>query len=403
MRVLVNELQALKAKTGIGHYTGELLRRLREQAGADRIETFPGAWLRMAQSLGRLARGWLRRGGAGSSAVGPGQGRWRAWCAHQTRSLGRGLLEAEFRVRCLKTAADLYHEPDHVPIPTELPTVVTIHDLSVLLHPEWHPADRVRGYEARFRRGLAQARHFLAVSEFTRQELIQKLNVRPETVTRTYNGVRGGLGPMPQAVVRAALRTLGLPPRYFLYLGTIEPRKNVMTLLHAYVRLPSELRDRFPLLLVGGWGWNSAAVAAYLDSEARHRGVVYTGYLPEKSLAAVLNGARAMVYPSLYEGFGLPPVEMMACGGAVICSTAGALVETVGARAHLVRPLDEDGWREALRRAAADDDWVAELRRGATELVRPYTWERCAAETLAVYRAVCGRNQSGEGNLRRAG
>ena len=176
-----------------------------------------------------------------------------------------------------------------------------------------------------------------------------------------------------------------------------------MTLLHAYVRLPSELRDRFPLLLVGGWGWNSAAVAAYLDGEARHRGVVYTGYLPEKSLAAVLNGARAMVYPSLYEGFGLPPVEMMACGGAVICSTAGALVETVGARGTSRAAVGRGRLCEALRRAAADDDWVAELRRGATELVRPYTWERCAAETLAVYRAVCGRNESGEGNLRRAG
>ena len=199
--------------------------------------------------------------------------------------------------------------------------------------------------------------------------------MRPETVTRTYNGVRAGLGPMPDADVQAALRTLGLPPRYFLYLGTIEPRKNLMTLLHAYVRLPADLRDRFPLLLVGGWGWNSAAVAAYLDGEARHRGVVYTGYLPEQSLAAVLNGARALVYPSLYEGFGLPPVEMMACGGAVLCSTAGALVETVGARAHLVEPLDEDGWREALRRAAVDDDWHAELRRGAAEVVRPYTWD----------------------------
>lgn len=401
MRVLVNELQALKAKTGIGHYTGELLRRLREQAGDDGIETFPGPWLRMAQSLGRRARGWLRRGSAAAATIGPNQGHWRAWCALPTRSLGRALLEADFRLRRLRTAPDLYHEPDHIPIPTDVPTVVTIHDLSVLLHPEWHPADRVRGYEARFRRGLVQARHFLAVSEFTRQELIQKLNVRPEAVTRTYNGVRRGLGPMPRTDVQAALRALGLPLRYFLYLGTIEPRKNVMTLLHAYVRLPATVRDRFPLLLVGGWGWNSAAVAAYLDGEARHRGVMYTGYLPEKSLAAVLNGARALVYPSLYEGFGLPPVEMMACGGAVLCSTAGALVETVGARAHLVEPLDEDGWREALRRAAVDDDWLTELRRGAAEVVRPYTWERCAAETLAVYRGVCGRTRVAD--LRKAG
>ncbi len=396
MRVLVNELQALKAKTGIGHYTSELLRRLREQAGDDGIETFPGPWLRMAQSLGRRARGWLRRGAVEGR---PAAGR-AAWGGPLAQVLGRTLLAADFRLRQLGKP-DLYHEPNHIPLPTDLPTVVTIHDLSVLLHPEWHPVDRVSGYEARFRRGLAQARHFLAVSEFTRQELIQKLNVRPETVTRTYNGVRRGLGPMPADDVRAALRVLGLPPRYFLYLGTIEPRKNVMTLLHAYVRLPAEARDRFPLLLVGGWGWNSAAVAAYLDGEARHRGVVYTGYLPEAEPAGRPERAPAPCCSSLYEGFGLPPVEMMACGGAVLCSTAGALVETVGARAHLVEPLDEDGWREALHRAAVDDDWLTELQRDAAEVVRPYTWERCAAETLAVYRAVCGRTETAD--LRKAG
>ena len=191
--------------------------------------------------------------------------------------------------------------------------------------------------------------------------------------------------------VQEVLRRLKLPPSYFLYLGTIEPRKNLLTLLRAYVKLPAEVRERYPLLVAGGWGWNSADVAAFLHDEARHRGVITTGYLPEEHLSALLNGARALVYPSFYEGFGLPPVEMMACGGAVICSTAGALVETAGGRAHLVEPLNEDGWREALQLAATDDDWHAELRRGAVEAVRHFTWERCAADTLAVYRMVSGQ------------
>jgi alpha-1,3-rhamnosyl/mannosyltransferase len=104
------------------------------------------------------------------------------------------------------------------------------------------------------------------------------------------------------------------------------------------------------------------------------------------------------VYPSFYEGFGLPPVEMLACGGAVLCSTAGALVETVGRNAHLVEPLDEHGWRDALARAAADDDWLAGLRRGAVEAARLFTWDRCAEDTLAVYRGLCGKPE-----LRKAG
>ncbi len=268
--------------------------------------------------------------------------------------------------------------------------MVTVHDLSALLHPEWHPAHRAAEYQARFHQGVARARHFLAISDFTRHELIHMIGLRPEQVTRTYMGVRSGLGPMPETEVRETLRRLGLPPRYLLYLGTIEPRKNVMTLLRAYVRLPAAVRERCPLLLAGGWGWNSADVAAFLDAEARYRGVIYTGYLPEESLPAVMNGARALVYPSLYEGFGLPPVEMMACGGAVLCSTAGALVETVGVRAHLVAPLDEDGWRAALHRAAVDDDWLGELRRGAVDVARRFTWDCCAEDTLAAYRLVCG-------------
>src|SRR5262249_10484374 len=126
--------------------------------------------------------------------------------------------------------------------------------------------------------------------------------------------------------------------------------------------------------------------------EARHRGVLHLGYLAEEHLAAVYNGARALVYPSLYEGFGLPPIEMMACGGAVLASTAGAIAETVGRRAHLTDPADVDGWRDALRRVVADDDWWRSLRAGVTVAARPFTWERCAADTLRVYRQLCGRD-----------
>ncbi len=281
--------------------------------------------------LGRRLRSVLQReskGRAGTSPADPPPRGWRAWCVGQARLLGRTVLALHLRLR--GAGCDLYHEPNNIPLPSDLPTVVTVHDLSALLHPEWHPAHRAAEYAAHFHKGVAQACHFLAVSEFTRQELIHTLGLHPDRVTRTYNGVRPGLGPMPESEVRATLRLLGLPPRYFLYLGTIEPRKNVMTLLRAYMKLPGELRERCPLLLVGGWGWNSADVAAFLDDEARHRGVIRTGYLPEERVAAVMNGARALVYPSLYEGFGLPPLEMMACGGAVLCSTAGALVETVG-------------------------------------------------------------------------
>jgi alpha-1,3-rhamnosyl/mannosyltransferase len=400
MRVLLNNLAATGARTGIGHYTAQLMRCLRTQAADAVIDTWPGPCVATARQIwGRFRFGQR----AAPAAPAPGSARragWKAWLVGRAGPFLRARLIGNFRRRAHSGAFDLYHEPNIIPLSCDLPTVATVHDLSAVLHPEWHPADRVAEYDRWFRQGLAQCDHVLAISEFARQEIIRTLGVPPERVTRTYMGVRPGLGPMPEAEVQAILRALGLPPRYLLYLGTIEPRKNVMTLLRAYVRLPAAVRERCPLLLAGGWGWSSADVAAFLDGEARHRGVIFTGYLREADLPAVMNGARALVYPSLYEGFGMPPAEMMACGGAVICSTAGALVETVGARAHLVEPLDEDGWRAALGRAAVDDDWVAELRRGAVEAARPFTWERCAADTLAAYRAVCGRHSRG---LRTAG
>jgi alpha-1,3-rhamnosyl/mannosyltransferase len=205
-------------------------------------------------------------------------------------------------------------------------------------------------------------------------------------------GIRPGLGPLPRGQVEAVLRKLGLPARYLLYLGTIEPRKNLMRLLRAYCALPAPLRDGWPLLMVGGWGWNTEEVADYLHGEARHRGVIHLGYVRDDHLAALYNGARALVFPSLYEGFGLPPVEMMACGGAVLASTAGAVREIVGGQAHLVAPEDEEGWRDAMARVLQDDDWWQSLRQGAEETARPYTWKACAAETLKVYFQVSGQD-----------
>jgi glycosyltransferase involved in cell wall biosynthesis len=397
MRVVVNQLAALGLKTGIGHYTVQLLRCLREQAGQDRIDGFPEGWVRRARDYCGRARPYLEGTGTDLSRPGPSPSRFHSLRSNvlgSLRQFGRSLMAQHFRLVCGLQAYDLYHEPNFIPLPCEQPTIATLHDLSVLLHPEWHPADRAAYFETHFHRGLARCVHFLAISEFGRQEMIHNLGILPERITRTYMGIRPGLGPLSAAQTAQALRDLDLPPRYLLYLGTIEPRKNILLLLRAYCALPGRLRSCWPLLLVGNWGWNTSAVAEYLHREARDRGVIHRGYVAEKHLAAIYNGARALVYPSLYEGFGLPPLEMMACGGAVLASTAGALVETVGSKAHLIDPHNLDGWRTAMVRVLEDDDWWQALRTGVMAVARPYTWDRCAADTLRVYRALCCARES---------
>ncbi|MFO0927012.1 MAG: glycosyltransferase family 1 protein [Gemmataceae bacterium] len=387
MRVLVNGMAAVGRRTGIGHYTGELVRGLRDLLGADAVHCFEDALVARAKVWGQRWRRRQERRPA-PPAAGPTQPGLKARLADAVRQAGQAWCAWGFRGRSRRGRFDLYHEPNFLPFASELPTVVTVHDLSVLLHPEWHPADRVRHHQREFLRGLQGCVHVITDTESVRAEVIRTLGFPADRVTRVPIGIRTGLRRLPEAEVAAQLRALDLPERYLLYLGTIEPRKNVRMLLEVYCTLPATVRARYPLLVVGGWGWNSGDVAAYLDDEARHRGVRYLGYVPEAALPALYNGARALLFPSHYEGFGLPPLEMLACGGAVLASTAASVAETVGRQAHLVPATDVDGWREALLRVCQDDDWHAELRQDAEHAARPFTWERCAVETAAVYERV---------------
>jgi glycosyltransferase involved in cell wall biosynthesis len=374
MHVLVNQWLASGPKTGIGHYAAELLRALRAQAGGDDFLGYPPAWLE-----------WLRGARRGSSSgSGTSSTASRAWL----RSWGRRILSAHFRTFCALRQFDVYHEPNYIPLPCDRPTVATIHDLSLLVHQQWHPAERVAWFADNVPRMLNQCSHFLTDSDFSRREAIRVLGIRPERITRVYVGIRPHLAPLPAERIAEHLHRLGLPTRYLLYVGTIEPRKNLLLLMRAYSALPETLRSTWPLVLVGRWGWNAAAEAEYLQHTASQRRVIHLGYIPEEHLAALYNGARALVYPSLYEGFGLPPVEMMACGGAVLASTAGAVAEVVAGRGHLIDPHDEGAWHAALARVLTDDDWWQFLRKDVVSVARSYTWERCAAETARVYQSL---------------
>lgn len=391
MRVLVNRYAEVGRKTGIGHYTAELVRHLRCRPDVH-LETVPGDRLYSVHQSLSHARQWFKPATFGCGWEQPQGTSARLWQRARNALVmgGRQLVSRSLCAEASRHRCQIYHEPNFIPLPIDLPTVVTVHDLSVLIHPEWHPVDRVAYFERRFTREIFRCQHVVAVSETTRQDVIRALGLPAERVTRTYNGVRRGMQPLPRLTVQKALRELGLPDNYLLYLGTLEPRKNLLILLRAYCALPANYRERWPLVLIGSWGWGAAPLAQYLHDEARHNGVRHVGYVADKHLPALYNGARALVYPSFYEGFGLPPVEMLACGGAVLASTAGAIAETVGGQAHLVAPEDVDGWRAAMLRVVTDDDWWQSLRLGAQEKARPFTWEQCAADTLSVYQKVCG-------------
>ena len=384
MRVLLNGLPALKRKTGVGHYTAELAAALARGFPGDELTLYPGDLATML--WGRLPKRPARPG-APAGAPRP----FRAALASVGKSLARDAVGLHFGAYSRHFGFDVYHETNFVPYPTGLPTVLNVHDLSVFLHPEWHPADRVGHHRRHFLEGLRRADRVLTISDAVRRELVEHCAVPAERVTTVYCGVSPAFRPHAPAELAAVNRRLDLPPRYLLSVGTVEPRKNLAMLFAAYASLPDEARSRCPLVVAGPWGWKSGAVREFYEGVGRGRGIRHLGYVADADLPPLYAGSTALLYPSFYEGFGLPPVEMLACGGRVIASTDAAVREVCGDAAEALDPADPDAWRAAMLHAIDSPDATApEVERRRARAAR-YTWGRAAVETRAVYEAVARR------------
>ena len=193
---------------------------------------------------------------------------------------------------------------------------------------------------------------------------------------------------LPQ--LQHTLQSLQLQPGFLLHVGTLEPRKNLLLLLHAYCQLPTTIRQQHPLVLVGAHGWNSQTIHHFIHTHALSHHIRWLGYLPDHYFPALYSAAHALLFPTLYEGFGMPTIEMMACGGAVIASNIPPIAETVGTHAHLLDPHDTDAWRNAMLRVCTDRDWWQSLRNGVQSVAQRFTWTHCAQQTLHAYRITLG-------------
>ena len=379
MRVVLNGLAALKTRTGVGHHVADLFAALRKHDPASTFALYPG------KVLGRAASAMPVRRTAGSQAA---DGASSGWLKRTVKRAAKSICRVHFGGFARTLGFDLYHEPNFVPFPSHLPTVVTVHDLSVLKYPDWHPADRVAMHRKQFLKGLDRAEHVIVVSEAVRRELIDELGCPKDRVTAVHNGIAAQYVPQAREMVAAIRAKWHLPAKFLLAVGTIEPRKNLLMAMRAYLELPASLRRECPFVLAGPWGWHSEPERELLHRTGADSGLRHLGYVPAAELPMLYAAARALIYPSHYEGFGLPPIEMLACGGAVIASTAEALVEVIGPHAEFVSPGDAAGWRNAMRRAAEDDAYLDRLRAGGRDWAVQYTWARAAERTVEVYRRV---------------
>ncbi|MGL6076724.1 MAG: glycosyltransferase family 4 protein [Fimbriiglobus sp.] len=375
MKVLLNGLPALKPKTGVGYYTTELTRALRTEFPESDFTLYPGDTFR------QLWQSRPTKSGKPTS----GQPHW-AWAKDFAKARVRDALTLHFGTYSRCYPFDIYHETNFIPWPSGLPTVLNVHDLSVLLHPEWHPADRVGHHTRRFLESLRHADRVLTISEAVRREVIEVCGLRPEQVTNIYCGISPAFRPMTVAELAPMRVEYDLPGPYFLSLGTIEPRKNLETSLTAYLKLPPEVRRACPYVLAGPWGWKSEGVRTIYERAGPDSGVRVLGYVSEAHRPALLAGAVALVYPSFYEGFGLPPVEKLASGGAVLASTAEAVREVCAEHATILPPRDVAAWHDAMRELVQHGDSGSASQR--IQHAAQFTWTRAARETFAVYEEV---------------
>lgn len=373
--------------TGIGRYAWELASRLGARHDIDALRFFSmGRWVDHPASLLASPAGPvpMRRNLAVQA---------RRWLARQPLGVAAysALMPHVFRSRLRPFKSHLFHSPNYFIPPVSGLAVATVHDLSNYKFPETHPVARRKYFDKEFPLTLKRATHLITDSEATRSEVSAYFGWPLERITAIPLGADSRFRPMTAAETGATLARYRLRgDGYALCVSTIEPRKNIDKLLCAYEALPDALKGAFPLVLVGGRGWLSDAVHARIERGVSKGWLIYPGYVDDADLPVLYAGARAFLFLSAYEGFGLPVLEAMAAGVPVVTSNCSSLPEVAGGAALLVEPDDLDGVRDAISAALLDDGWRMRAQADGLARAKFLTWERCVEQTVELYRRVSG-------------
>jgi glycosyltransferase involved in cell wall biosynthesis len=287
------------------------------------------------------------------------------------------------------TNADVFHGVLNVtPLFCPTPTVVTIHDLAFWSFPQTFRRVNRTYLTWATRVAARQAARILAVSEATKQEIVRLLDVPPERIVVTYDACDERFHPPEPGALAAFRRRAGLPETFFLFLGTLEPRKNIPMLLEAYARIAAHTDAS--LIIGGGKGWLYEPIFAKAEELNLGDRVRFVGYVDNDDLPLWYAAATAFVFPSLYEGFGMPLLEAMACGTPVITTSSSSLPEVVGDAGLIVSPTDVEELCEAMRRVITDAELRRELRERGLRRARRFSWRATAERTLMAYRDAAG-------------
>jgi len=377
IRVAYNTTSLLSPLTGVGYYTRNLFQELKLRNDVSMLNFYGISWTQseltdvsfeMQININRLkyiVKKYIPK----------------------SYQLVRKVQQIAFTQGAKSYKPNLYHETNFLPFNFSGPTVLTVHDLSWIRFPEMHPIERVRVFNKYFEPSLRQATRIITDSEFVKQELINVFGIRSEVINSVALAAESFFQPLNLAQSFNKLLAKGLTYKmYWLAVGTLEPRKNLQLVLRAFMGLPKSVRQRCPLVIVGMSGWSVDSLETELRSLVQSGEVRQLGYLSREDVAAVIAGAKSLLYPSVYEGFGLPLLEAMCCGIPVITSNVSSLPEVVGDAGILIDPKDSEGLMKQMVRLLDDESLCSDLGAAALQRSYQFSWNKCAKDTVQVYR-----------------
>jgi glycosyltransferase involved in cell wall biosynthesis len=282
---------------------------------------------------------------------------------------------------------DLFHGTNFdVPLWKQGRSVVTIHDLSALLHPDKHRSRLVRRARLRLPLVVRFANMIITPTESVRREVCQRFKLKPAKVRAIHSAARTSFTPVPFAETAELRQRLRVEDDFLLFVGTLEPRKNLLTLLKAFAQIIGQSELRPQLVIAGGEGWLMDEMFTFIRKSGITERLRFTGYLSDEELRGLYSSCKVFIYPSVYEGFGLPPLEAMACGAPVIAGRIPSLQEVLGSTARLVEPLDVEALAASIVALLKDESQRQALGAAGMKHAAQFSWEHTARQTLDVYR-----------------
>jgi len=281
---------------------------------------------------------------------------------------------------------DIYWQPNFIPNPNikAKKVITTVHDFSFYLQPQWHPKERVKYFEKHFWKHTKKSDHIITGSHFSKQEIIKYLQYPKDNISVIYHGVNHDIYKIyDKKTLSITKNKYHLNDRFILCVGSLEPRKNLINLIKAYTKLDINIKDEFKLLLVGFKGWENNDIKDILQQEKDY--INYIGYISDIELAHIYNMASLFVYPSLYEGFGLPPLEAMACGCVVIASDVTSIPEVCKEYAIYIDPLSINDITNKIKYILQNPQLKEKLSKQGIDYAKTFDWDKSAKEHLKIF------------------